>query len=144
MKRVHTLAGDLVFVDRAPTTPHADIERWRITLANSWRHSARLTRSRSRSRRAGRARHRADTPLARDHQPRIKDAFEKGLDIAEATALPLPDWTQTDCAGPLRIRTFGDASLSRIRGKPLAASRSQRRLKRALMKRTAHVSTLGE
>lgn len=87
-------AGDLVFLDRAPTTPHADIERWRITLANlgSIPHGLLVPG------------HGPAEPGARGIEqtrrwletiePQIKDAFDKGLDIAEATALPLPDWTE--------------------------------------------------
>lgn len=87
-------AGDLVFLDRAPTTPHADLERWRISLAN-----------------LGGIPHRRLVP---GHGPaedterglkqtlqwleaieaQIKDAFEKGLDVTEAIALPLPEWTE--------------------------------------------------
>ncbi|MDX2308293.1 MAG: quinoprotein relay system zinc metallohydrolase 1 [Hyphomicrobium sp.] len=87
-------AGDLVFLDRAPTTPHADLERWRMSLAN-----------------LGGIPHRRLVP---GHGPAedsargieetrrwiemaeslVREAFEKGLDIAEATALPLPEWTK--------------------------------------------------
>ena len=88
-------AGDLVFLDRAPTTPHADIERWRITLANlgSIPHGLLVPG------------HGPAEPGARGIEqtrrwletiePQIKDAFDKGLDVAEATALPLPQWTET-------------------------------------------------
>jgi glyoxylase-like metal-dependent hydrolase (beta-lactamase superfamily II) len=86
-------AGDLVFLDRAPTTPHANLEKWRISLSN-----------------LGGIPHRALVP---GHGPiedntrgldqtlqwldaiegQIKSAFDKGLDMTEAIALPLPDWT---------------------------------------------------
>jgi quinoprotein relay system zinc metallohydrolase 1 len=88
-------AGDLVFLDRAPTTPHADIERWRISLANLGgiphrqlipghgpaEHSMRgLEQTRK---------------WLETIPPLIRDAFEKGLDISEASALPLPEWTSS-------------------------------------------------
>jgi quinoprotein relay system zinc metallohydrolase 1 len=86
-------AGDLVFLDRAPTTPHADIERWRISLANLGAiPSSRLIPGHGP----------AEENLRGIDQTRqwleaieeiIKDAFEKGLDMTEAIALPLPDWT---------------------------------------------------
>ena len=84
-----------MFLDRAPTTPHADIERWRITLANlgSIPHGLLVPG------------HGPAEPGARGIEqtrrwletiePQIKDAFDKGLDVAEATALPLPQWTET-------------------------------------------------
>ena len=88
-------AGDLVFLDRAPTTPHADIERWRIALANLGGIPHRRlipghgpaednTRGLDQTRR-----------WLETIPPLIRDAFEKGLDISEATALPLPEWTSS-------------------------------------------------
>jgi quinoprotein relay system zinc metallohydrolase 1 len=83
--------GDLVFLDRAPTTPHADIERWRISLAN-------LGAIPFKTLVPG---HGPAEPSVRGiEQTRIwletieaivRDAFEKGLDITETIALPLPD-----------------------------------------------------
>ncbi len=89
------IAGDLVFLDRAPTTPHADIERWRISLANlGGIPFSKLVPGHG--------------PAAADvrgiEQTRnwlkaieeiIANAFEKGLDVNEAIALPLPSWTET-------------------------------------------------
>jgi quinoprotein relay system zinc metallohydrolase 1 len=88
-------AGDLVFLDRAPTTPHADIERWRITLANlgAIPHGL-LVPGHGPAERGDRGTEQTRRWLEwLDRQ--IKDAFDKGLDIAEATALPLPAWTET-------------------------------------------------
>lgn len=88
------IAGDLVFVDRAPTTPNANLEHWKIALAN-----------------LGGIPHRKLVP---GHGPaedsargieetrrwidiidtQIRDAFERGLDVNEAIALPLPAWTE--------------------------------------------------
>ena len=87
------LAGDLVFLDRAPTTPNADIERWRISLAN-----------------LGGIPHRLLVPghgpveqgargieQTRDWLVAVNDivrnAFERGLSMTEAMAEPLPGWT---------------------------------------------------
>lgn len=88
-------AGDLVFLDRAPTTPHADIGSWKVALAT-----------------LGGIPH---TLIVPGHGPAesntrgldqtriwlteieilIATAFERGLDMTEAMALPLPAWTQT-------------------------------------------------
>ena len=87
-------AGDLVFLDRAPTTPHADIGSWKIALAT-----------------LGGIPH---TLIVPGHGPAesntrgldqtriwltevellISGAFERGLDMTEAMALPLPEWTK--------------------------------------------------
>lgn len=86
-------AGDLVFLDRAPTTPHADLERWRISLANLGGIPHRLlipghgpaensTRGIEQTRRWLEA-----------VEQIICDAFEKGLDISETIAIDLPTWT---------------------------------------------------
>lgn len=85
--------GDLVFLDRAPTTPHADLERWRINLANLGGIPCAMvvpghgpTEDSDRGIRQTR-----DWLEAIEHI--IRDAFEKGLDIDEAVTLPLPEWT---------------------------------------------------
>lgn len=87
-------AGDLVFLDRAPTTPHADIERWRISLANlgGIPHN-RLVPGHGPVEEGDRgiAQTRAWIELI---DAMIKDAFERGLDINEAIGLDLPEWTQ--------------------------------------------------
>lgn len=84
--------GDLVFLDRAPTTPHADIERWRISLANLGAipcsaivpgHGASEPTDRG-------IRQTRDWIQAVESM--VNDAFDRGLDISEAVALPLPDW----------------------------------------------------
>lgn len=87
-------AGDLVFLDRAPTTPHADIGAWKIALAT-----------------LGGIPH---TLIVPGHGPAesntrgldqtriwiseidalIKRSFERGLDITEAMAQPLPEELQ--------------------------------------------------
>ncbi len=88
------IAGDLVFLDRAPTTPHADIERWRINLANLGSIPfSRLAPGHGPAEESVRGIEQTrDWLEAIDAQ--IRDAFEKGLDITEAIALPLPVWTE--------------------------------------------------
>jgi quinoprotein relay system zinc metallohydrolase 1 len=86
--------GDLVFLDRAPTTPHADIERWRISLANLGSiPSAMIVPGHGPAEASVRGIEQTRQWLEAVEQI-IKDAFEKGLDITEAIALPLPAWTE--------------------------------------------------
>lgn len=88
------LTGDLVFLDRAPTTPHADIERWRINLSNLGGIPRSLLvpghgPADDGDRGINQTREWLETIYAI-----IKDAFDKGLDITEAIKLPLPAWTE--------------------------------------------------
>lgn len=87
-------AGDLVFLDRAPTTPHADIERWRISLANlgGIPHN-RLVPGHGPAEPGDRG-IRQTREWLELIQGLIRNAFETGLDISEATALPLPAWAE--------------------------------------------------
>ncbi len=85
--------GDLVFLDRAPTTPHADIERWRQALANlGGIPFERLIPGHGPAEESVRGIEQTRQWLEAVEQI-IRDAFEKGLDITEAIALALPDWT---------------------------------------------------
>lgn len=87
------IAGDLVFLDRAPTTPHADIERWRIALANLGAIPfSRLIPGHGPAEESVRGIEQTRQWLEAI-EAQIKDAFERGLDVTEAIALPLPDWT---------------------------------------------------
>lgn len=90
-------AGDLVFLDRAPTTPHANLDVWRASLA-------RLDHL------AGGG----DLKVVPGHGPvhapwrgreqtlrwletietQIRDCFERGMTATEAIAQPLPEWTR--------------------------------------------------
>ncbi len=89
----YLFAGDLVFLDRAPTTPHADIERWRMSLANlGGIPHRRLVPGHGPAENSTRGLDQTRRWLE-TIPPLIRDAFEKGLDISEATALALPDWT---------------------------------------------------
>lgn len=87
------IAGDLVFVDRAPTTPHANLERWRISLANlGGIPCSRIVPGHGPVEETDRG-----ITQTRDWLEAIYamvlDAFERGLDISEAVALDLPPWT---------------------------------------------------
>ncbi len=88
------IAGDLVFLDRAPTTPNADLDVWRASLASL----------------GGLA----FTHLVPGHGPveagkrglaqtadwlalvegLVSDAFVRGLDMLEARELPFPPWAE--------------------------------------------------
>jgi quinoprotein relay system zinc metallohydrolase 1 len=86
-------AGDLVFLDRAPTTPHADIERWRIALANlGGIPHARLIPGHGPPENNTRGLDQTRQWLETIEQI-IRGAFEKGLSETEAIALTLPAWT---------------------------------------------------
>lgn len=86
-------AGDLVFLDRAATTPHADIERWRISLANLGAiPCARIVPGHGPAETTDRG-----IVQTRDWLEAVNgmivSAFERGLDVSEAVALDLPQWT---------------------------------------------------
>jgi len=85
------LAGDLVFHDRAPTTPNADIAKWRASLGvlAGTPHKLLLP---------------GHGPLDRDNtaiaqtrdwldwlEPALRNAVEQGLDMTEAGEMPIPD-----------------------------------------------------
>ncbi|MEQ1716269.1 MAG: quinoprotein relay system zinc metallohydrolase 1 [Hyphomicrobium sp.] len=86
--------GDLVFLDRAPTTPHADIERWRISLANlGGIPFSKLVPGHGPAEDSVRGIEQTRSWLEAVEQI-IRDAFEKGLDVTDAIALPLPQWSE--------------------------------------------------
>jgi quinoprotein relay system zinc metallohydrolase 1 len=89
------IAGDLVFLDRAPTTPHADIERWRISLANLGSIPCSLiVPGHGPAEASDRGiKQTADWLVAVEDL--VRGAFEKGLDITEAIALELPSWSNS-------------------------------------------------
>jgi len=87
-------AGDLAFLDRAPTTPHANLAAWRTSLAKlASILSVLLVPGHGPAEPGGRA-----LAQTRDWLDAIefiiRDAFERGLDPTEAMALPLPAWTR--------------------------------------------------
>lgn len=87
------IAGDLVFLDRAPTTPNADIERWRISLANLGGIPHRLLiPGHGPVEAGGRGITQTRDWLVTIYEV-ISSAFERGLAMTEAMAEPLPDRT---------------------------------------------------
>lgn len=85
------IAGDLVFHDRAPATPHADLARWRASLdALAAVPHRQLVPGHGPLDRAGRA-----IAQTRDWlgwlESTLREAVARGLDMAEAGALPIPD-----------------------------------------------------
>ena len=84
------ITGDLAFLDRAPTTPHADLAVWRATLGQLEKlQPAKLVPGHGPAENGTRA-----INQTRDWLEAIEDiitkAYEKGLDILEAAAEPLP------------------------------------------------------
>lgn len=86
-------AGDLVFLDRAPTTPHADLERWRISLANLGGIPHRLLIPGHGPAEDSERGLKQTLQWLETVEAQVKEAFEKGLDVTETIALPLPTWT---------------------------------------------------
>nr|WP_137829468.1 quinoprotein relay system zinc metallohydrolase 1 [Methylobacterium sp. L1A1] len=85
--------GDLVFLDRAATTPDADPERWRGALTTLAEIDHSLLIPGHGPVEAGRrgidqTRRWLDTVEAR-----IGEGFARGLDVTELMEAPLPDWT---------------------------------------------------
>lgn len=86
-------AGDLVFLDRAPTTPHADLARWRRSLDALGKMERRLiVPGHGPAETGARGLEQTRDWLAAVEEI-IRAAFERGLDITEALELPLPAWT---------------------------------------------------
>lgn len=87
------VASDLVFIDRAPTTPNANLEHWRVALANLGEiPHRRLIPGHGPAEDSARGIEDTRNWLAAIEDV-IRSAFEKGLDVTEAIALPLPAWT---------------------------------------------------
>lgn len=86
------VAGDLVFLDRAPTTPHADLGRWRKSLAAlAALQATRIVPGHGPEEGAHRGFDQTRDWLSMVEET-IRVAFERGLTINEAMAEPLPDW----------------------------------------------------
>ncbi len=86
-------AGDLVFLDRAPTTPHADIGSWKVALASLGGIPHTLIvpghgPAESNTRGLDQTR-----IWLTEIEAIVSGAFERGLDMNEAMAVPLPEWT---------------------------------------------------
>ena len=89
------IAGDLVFLDRAPTTPHAELGRWRTALATlgGIPHSL-LVPGHGPAEPGARGIEQTRRWLDSIHEI-IREAFDKGLSMNETAALDLPAWTGT-------------------------------------------------
>lgn len=87
------VAGDLVFLDRAPTTPHADLSRWRASLdiMNSLK-ADKIVPGHGPVEAGKRGMQQTRDWLAA-MEDAIRTAFERGLSMNEAMAVPLPEWT---------------------------------------------------
>ena len=88
------IAGDLAFLNRAPTTPHADLPAWHRSLAKlSELPISKLVPGHGPA---------ETTPLAlrqteqwlRMLEERVGNAFERGLSMTESMDEPLPAWTE--------------------------------------------------
>lgn len=103
-------AGDLVFLDRAPTTPHAELPAWRAslkTLTEMSRDGIVVPGHGPAHRGAGRSAQSGQSDggvvdgrgvsqtLAwlETIEMQIRDCFDRGLSATEAIAEPLPAWT---------------------------------------------------
>lgn len=88
------VAGDLAFLDRAPTTPHADPAAWRSSLKTLSEVSfSRLVPGHGPMEATPRAL-RQTTDWLKAIEDIIRSAFDRGLDINEAMREPLPSWMQ--------------------------------------------------
>lgn len=87
------IAGDLVFLDRAPTTPHADLGRWKVALATLGGIPHTLLVPGHGPAEPGARGIEQTRRWLEDIDELIRDAFDKGLSMTETAALPLPAWT---------------------------------------------------
>ncbi len=87
------VAGDLVFLDRAPTTPHADLGRWRESLsALAAIKATHIVPGHGPVEATSRGLEQTREWLAMVEDT-IRSAFDRGLSINEATLIPLPAWS---------------------------------------------------
>lgn len=88
-------AGDLVFLDRAATTPDANLPAWRTALTTLAEIDHRLMVPGHGPVEAGRRGIDQTRRWLDAIETRIEDGFRRGLDITELMAAPLPDWTRS-------------------------------------------------
>ena len=96
--------GDLVFLDRAPTTPDADLAAWRQSLARlDGIPHAKLVPGHGpvEPGRRGIEQTRRWLDFVDD---KITTSFERGLDEIETMAEPMPDWTSTIAVGQFEFQ----------------------------------------
>jgi quinoprotein relay system zinc metallohydrolase 1 len=88
------VAGDLAFLDRAPTTPHADLPAWNRSIAELSQLSiSRLVPGHGPAETTPRALVQTGQWLKMLEEG-IMDSFERGLAMTEAMDEPLPAWTE--------------------------------------------------
>ncbi|PPC87073.1 MAG: MBL fold metallo-hydrolase [Hyphomicrobium sp.] len=85
------VTGDLAFLDRAPTTPHADFGIWRQSLSKLNDVSARTTVPGHGPVEASQRAVSQTKNWLDDVERIISENFEQGLDITEAMNTPLPE-----------------------------------------------------
>lgn len=87
-------AGDLLFLDRAPTTPHAQLQAWRASLDDIAAMDFKRAvpgHGPADTAKTSLAQTRDWLDMAED---KITAAFDRGLAMTEAMAVPLPRWTE--------------------------------------------------
>lgn len=88
------IAGDLAFLDRAPTTPHANIANWHASLEKLGETGfSRLVPGHGPSETGLRGLAQTGEWLSMIEE-KITKAFDRGLSMTEAMSEPLPVWTE--------------------------------------------------
>lgn len=87
------VAGDLVFLDRAPTTPHAELSRWRASLDVLSALAADKVVPGHGPVEGGKRGVQQTRDWLAAMEDAIRGAFERGLTMNEAMSVPLPEWT---------------------------------------------------
>ncbi len=88
------ITGDLAFLDRAPTTPHADLPTWHASIAQlSQLPFSQLVPGHGPAEATPRALQQTGDWLKMLDE-RIRENFERGLSMTEAMTEPLPSWSE--------------------------------------------------
>lgn len=90
------IAGDLAFLDRAPTTPHADLSAWHKSLAalGDMAGSAKVMVPGHGPTKAPFQSLEQTKRWLDMLEAQVRDSFERGLSMTEAFHEPLPEWAQ--------------------------------------------------
>ncbi|MFN3868153.1 MAG: quinoprotein relay system zinc metallohydrolase 1 [Hyphomicrobiaceae bacterium] len=88
------VAGDLAFLDRAPTTPHADLDKWRTSLDTLASMSSALLVPGHGPIEPGKRAVTQTRDWLSVMEDAIRGAFDRGLSMNEAMVQPLPQWTE--------------------------------------------------